>query len=132
SAFIRNPMIKAEDLDGARAEPDLPVYIDVGQPPSQDRSLADVWSALGGELKPSLDLIVTAPFVVEVAQPAGPPVLEEPRLAIVTPLGNEEAGGSRRPDRVAAGRLPPSPDETRKAGAENQPGRIVRVHGIGR
>src|SRR5438094_4245659 len=63
SAFIRNPMIKAEDLEGALAEPDLPVYLDVGQPPSQDRSLADVWSALGGELKPSLDVVVTAPIM---------------------------------------------------------------------
>ena len=27
----------------------------------QERSLADIWSALGGELKPSLDLVVTAP-----------------------------------------------------------------------
>ena len=101
-------------------------------PLGSDRSIADLWSALGGELKPSLDLIVTAPFVVDVAQPAGPPVLEEPRLAIVTPLGNEDAGGGRRPDRAAAKGRPASPDETRRAGAEKQPGRIVRVHGLGR
>ena len=53
-------MIKPGISSGALDEPDLPVYIDVGQPPSQDRSLADVWSALGGELKPSLDVVVTA------------------------------------------------------------------------
>jgi len=64
SAFIRNPMVKVDELDGTLAELDLPVYIDVGQPPAQDRSLADVWSALGGELKPSLDLVVTAPIAV--------------------------------------------------------------------
>ena len=39
------------------------MYIEVGQPASQERSLADIWSALGGELKPSLDLVVTAPIV---------------------------------------------------------------------
>jgi hypothetical protein len=75
-------MIKAEDLEGALAEPDLPVYIDVGQPPSQDRSLADVWSALGGELKPSLDVVVTPLMVVARSAPYGPPVLLCPTLGI--------------------------------------------------
>jgi Pvc16 N-terminal domain len=74
SAFIRNPMIKPELLEGSLAEPNLPVYIDVGQPPSQDRSLADVWSALGGELKPSLDVVVIAPIMVTRVAPYGPPV----------------------------------------------------------
>ena len=33
----------------------------VALPPPEDRSFADVWSALGGELKPSLDVVVSAP-----------------------------------------------------------------------
>jgi hypothetical protein len=33
----------------------------IALPPPEDRSFADVWSALGGELKPSLDLVVCAP-----------------------------------------------------------------------
>lgn len=82
SAFIRNPMIKPELLEGGLAEPNLPVYIDVGQPPSQDRSLADVWSALGGELKPSLDVVVIAPIMVGRAAPYGPPVRSVPTIGI--------------------------------------------------
>jgi uncharacterized protein DUF4255 len=82
SAFIRNPMIKPELLEGSLAEPNLPVYIDVGQPPSQDRSLADVWSALGGELKPSLDVVVIAPIMVTRATPYGPPVRSAPTIGI--------------------------------------------------
>ena len=82
AAFIKNPMIKPELLEGSLAEPDLPVYIDVGQPPSQDRSLADVWSALGGELKPSLDVVVTAPIMVGRATPYGPPVRSAPTIGI--------------------------------------------------
>ncbi|HEX2626858.1 MAG TPA: DUF4255 domain-containing protein [Candidatus Limnocylindrales bacterium] len=74
SAFLRTPMVKPENLEGSLAEPNLPVYIDVGQPPSQDRSLADVWSALGGELKPSLDVVVIAPIMVTRVAPYGPPV----------------------------------------------------------
>lgn len=82
SAFIRNPMIKPELLEGSLAEPNLPVYIDVGQPPSQDRSLADVWSALGGELKPSLDVVVTAPIMVTRIAPYGPPVRSTPTIGL--------------------------------------------------
>jgi hypothetical protein len=82
SAFIRNPMIKPELLEGSLAEPNLPVYIDVGQPPSQDRSLADVWSALGGELKPSLDVVVIAPIMVTRATPYGPPVRSTPTIGL--------------------------------------------------
>ena len=55
---LRNPMIKPATWSRARSPSRPAVYIDVGQPPSQDRSLADVWSALGGELKPSLDVVV--------------------------------------------------------------------------
>lgn len=82
SAFIRNPMIKPEQLEGSLAEPNLPVYIDVGQPPSQDRSLADVWSALGGELKPSLDVVVIAPILVTRVAPYGPPVRSVPTIGL--------------------------------------------------
>ena len=44
------------ELGGSLDDTDLPVYIEVGQPETQERSLADIWTALGGELKPSLDL----------------------------------------------------------------------------
>jgi hypothetical protein len=47
----------------------------VALPPPEDRSFADVWSALGGELKPSLDVVVTAPLAIPRPFPVGPPVL---------------------------------------------------------
>lgn len=132
--FIRHERMAPGECAGGLAEQSVPLIISTALPLGSDRSIADVWSALGGELKPSIDVIVTAPFVVDVSQAAGPPVLEEPRLAIVTPNGNEAAGGSRR-----AGRRQPSvqpglvqPDETRRLGAEPQPGRIVRVRGLDR
>jgi len=46
----------------------------VALPPPEDRAFADVWSALGGELKPSLDVVVIAPVDTGVLFPAGPPV----------------------------------------------------------
>ena len=94
--FLRNPMVKPGELGGSLDETDLPVYLDVGQPPPQDRSLADVWSALGGELKPSLDLVVTAPVSVTRSAPFGPPVLEGPDIGIASTGGAAERGVRRR------------------------------------
>ena len=44
----------------------IPVPMTIALPPPEDRAFADVWSALGGELKPSLDIVVSAP--VETGQ----------------------------------------------------------------
>jgi len=66
---------------GGRVDDYLPAYrygIDASvQFP--DRSFADVWTALGGELKPSLDVVVTAP-VAGLSFPAAPPVVSPPTL----------------------------------------------------
>ena len=122
SAFIRNPMIKAVDLEGALAEPDLPVYIDVGQPPSQDRSLADVWSALGGELKPSLDVVVTAPIMIKRDAPYGPPVLSIPTIGIGTKAGPSEIVKARARRQAPATERGSEQDELLPRGVSTTPG----------
>ncbi|GGY43934.1 DUF4255 domain-containing protein [Streptomyces tanashiensis] len=50
--------------------------LSVAVPPAESRSLADIWSALGGELKPSLDVVVTTPFPVTPVYEVAPPVTE--------------------------------------------------------
>jgi hypothetical protein len=72
-AFLRNETLPPELLTGQLAEIGLPVEVSVALPPPEDRSFADVWSALGGELKPSLDVVVTAPADSGRRFPAGPP-----------------------------------------------------------
>jgi len=133
SAFIRNAMLKPEELEGTLAEPNLPVYIDVAQPPSQDRSLADVWSALGGELKPSLDVVVTAPMVVGRSAPYGPPVLIGPSIGLAALSGPEEIvdgtirGKPKRTNRPVS----PLPEESLPANAkDDDPGLKLRVRGL--
>ncbi len=49
-------------------------------PLPEDRSISDVWSALGGELKPSIDVIVSAPFDTRIVVPAAPLVQDRPTL----------------------------------------------------
>lgn len=72
--FLRHERLPDEVLAGTLSGTMIPVLTTIALPPPPDRSLSDVWSALGGELKPSLDLVVTAPFDVQRQQEVGPPV----------------------------------------------------------
>jgi hypothetical protein len=80
--FLAHDALPADLLTGTLAEGSYPTILTVGLPPPQDRSLADIWSALGGELKPSLDLVVDTPFETARVGIAGPPVLEPPRVSV--------------------------------------------------
>lgn len=133
SAFIRNPMIKPDALEGTLAEPDLPVYIDVGQPPSQDRSLADVWSALGGELKPSLDVVVTAPIMVNRTASIGPLVLAGPSIGLTAGGAAETVSKRTATAAPGGGDADGEPVElvpAGAAGAKPVPGLAIRVRGL--
>jgi hypothetical protein len=80
ACFLRQDSVPAEflgdpDPEGLRM-PDQPVVLTVGLPPPEDRAFADVWSALGGELKPSLDVVVTVAVDTAQRRFTGPPVQE--------------------------------------------------------
>jgi hypothetical protein len=74
--FLAHDSVPHALLSGRMAELALPVPLTVALPPPEDRSFADVWTALGGELKPSLDIVVSAPFDAAAVLAAGPPVRE--------------------------------------------------------
>lgn len=63
--FLRNDRIPVEWLTGSLLENGWPLDVTIALPPPEDRALSDVWSALGGELKPSLDLVITTPVDVD-------------------------------------------------------------------
>ena len=134
--FLRHETLPPELLSGTLEGTALPVILTVALPPSEDRSIADVWSAMGGELKPSLDLVVTAPMEVERALAAGPPVLEEPILTVIRSAPPEKGRTRRRTRGTAAavdtGLEPAAAGvlaETRRAGTRRQPGRTLRIRG---
>ncbi len=128
SCFLAHEFVPPDLLAGALAGIDLPVLLTIALPPPADRSLSDVWTALGGELKPSLDLVVTAPVIDTREQPAGPPVLEQPRIKVG---GEAVTDRKARPDAQRPAPVSP-PDETVTAGAGKQPGRVLRVRGSAR
>jgi hypothetical protein len=72
-ALLRHDNVPPALLSGQLATLGLPVPLSVALPPPEDRSFADVWSALGGELKPSLDIVVSTPVLAGMPAPAAPP-----------------------------------------------------------
>jgi hypothetical protein len=105
SLFIRSDAIPEDVLQGSLAEVHPPatgpeaVRATIALPPPQDRSISDVWTALGGELKPSLDLVVTAPFDSRREFVVGTLVSEAPRIDIgpVEPRSDDEAEERSQP-----------------------------------
>lgn len=125
SCFVRNETIPKEVLAGVLATTDEPIFVTIALPPPQDRSLSDVWTALGGELKPSLDLVITAPVVDARSETPGPPVLEEPKLRV-----NGDRPAARAPRGQAEPDLEPAvQDEKLTVGQAPQPGRTIRLRG---
>lgn len=82
-----------------------PVGLSVGLPPDEDRSFADVWSALGGELRPSIDVVLSLPLEAGRAIEVGPPVEAPLRLDMSAADGEtnaERVGGDLEERREAA------------------------------
>lgn len=88
ACFLRSAVLPSDVLVGSLVDEDLPVTIAL--PPTTDRHLTDLWTALGGELKPALDLVVTAPFAAGMPRAAGPPVRQPPRVRVVGQPGPTE------------------------------------------
>ena len=132
TCFIAHETLPDDTLAGVLRETRLPCALTIALPPPQDRSLSDVWSALGGELKPSLDLGVTVPFAVKRIKAAAPPVTAEPLLAmrreddarkLVDVLPEEQR---RRAHRVGRRSLPGEPlNENGEPRGED--GRVLRA-----
>ncbi len=125
AGFLQHEYFPPELLQGTLEGEETPVLVTVALPPDDERKIADTWSALGGELKPSLDVVVTAPMNIARSIAAGPPVLEEPRLAMLATNdadgapegGGREAksgkdGGRRKRDAAAADKRAPATEDT--------------------
>jgi hypothetical protein len=101
--FLRFDAIPESVLNGALRETGSPCSLSVALPPPEDRAFADVWSSLGGELKPSLDLVITAPIARGLTFPAGPPVT----AGVAAHLRSSELGvdevAARKPAAASAG-----------------------------
>lgn len=82
ACFLSFDRMPTELLAGSLTDQAGQVSMTIALPPPEDRSFADVWTALGGELKPSLDLVITAPLATGQGFVTGPPVQEEPLVSL--------------------------------------------------
>jgi hypothetical protein len=110
--FLVSDALPAEVLQGELAGQPYPIRTTIALPLPPDRSVSDIWTALGGELKPSLDLIVTTPFDTGRSWSYGPPVFEEPRINLTGAGGAAETAG--RNGKKTSGK-PGGPDDPGKA-----------------
>jgi hypothetical protein len=120
---VRYDALPRDILSGTLLEQPLNVPVTVALPPPEDRALSDVWTALGGELKPSLDLVITAPVDSRHVEPVGPPVLEDPRISI----DGTPARSRRRGTQAEEPAERPHAEELVHAGSEEHPGRTIRL-----
>lgn len=127
ACFLRNDRIPLEWLTGSLQDNGWPLDTTIALPPPEDRALSDVWSALGGELKPSLDLVVTTPIDVTRFVEAATLVDTPPRFnwsgAGDQPESVQQATGSDgNPEVARVKRLEPTIAETVPNGASTNGG----------
>jgi hypothetical protein len=106
ATMLPRELLAADELPGSLGALGLAVPVTVAGSQTESRSLAEIWSALGGELKPSLDLVVTAPFPAFPEYDAGPPVTEGAAVRVrgLDDDPPESAERAHRPHQVAAAR----------------------------
>jgi hypothetical protein len=133
ACFLRHDYIPEDVLVGPLAEEVVPFGITLAIPPPEDRALSDVWSALGGELKPSLDLVVITPMDLDRAAATAAPVTEEPRFGFTRPDGSgEEVQAGAGAGDGSGGEDTPAGDgeqvaETFSRVAPGAPGRVFHI-----
>ncbi|MFF3641067.1 DUF4255 domain-containing protein [Streptomyces sp. NPDC002564] len=94
--LARSDVLPPRLYTGTLAELGLSVTLDVAGQSNLGASVADVWSALDGEMKASVDLRVTAPLASD-DWPAGPPVTEGLTVRSVdTSAAEADAADERR------------------------------------
>ncbi|MFI8948086.1 DUF4255 domain-containing protein [Streptomyces sp. NPDC053750] len=106
ATLLPRDLLAPAELPASLAALNLSVPLSVAGVQTESRSLAEIWSALGGELKPSLDLVVTVPFPAYPEYEAGPAVTEGAtvRLRDTADDASDAKGRSHRPHQVAAAR----------------------------
>jgi len=78
ACFMRYEIAPSTVMTPLLAEQEIPIGLQIAYPPPEDRQVSDVWTSLGGDLKPSVDLVVTVPMV--------PDSLYEIAEAVMKPL----------------------------------------------
>ena len=80
SCFLRYEVFPTRLMSPSLVANGYPIGVTIAQPPPDNRKVPDVWSSLGGDLKPSLDLVVTMTLDVGLFTEAAAEVMAPMRL----------------------------------------------------
>jgi hypothetical protein len=132
AALLRHDVVPTAHLRGALADQPIPVLLQLALPAGSERGIADVWNALGGELKPSLDLVVVAPFDPARVESAAPLVAAQPELRVRPSAIDPGLAAADTPAASGAQATPDDPDApAAEPGAESDEGPDPRRSGPG-
>ena len=117
--FSQHDFIPDEHLTSLLRDNKVPLTVQVGMPPPQDRQVSDVWTALGGNLKPSLDLVVNMRVDAGVMESVQHLVMEP--LLLRTRAFNTMELEERRQGRLLAAVEPPAEEVAEEPPAAKAP-----------
>ncbi|MDQ6783003.1 MAG: DUF4255 domain-containing protein [Actinomycetota bacterium] len=83
ACFMRYEVLPPFALTPLLAEVGFPLAVQIAYPPPEDRQVSDVWSSVGGDLKPSVDLVITMPIQPEQFYDVAQAVMAPMRLRSV-------------------------------------------------
>jgi hypothetical protein len=84
ACFLRHDVLPDASLTPLLRELETPLNVMIAYPPPENRQVSDVWTSLGGDLKPSIDLVITIPLQ--------PDLLFEIAQAVMSPLRLKAVG----------------------------------------
>jgi hypothetical protein len=84
ATFLRHDTVPESALTPLLRELELPIQVMIAYPPPENRQVSDVWTSLGGDLKPSIDLVATIALQ--------PDILYEIAHAVTAPVRLKASG----------------------------------------
>jgi hypothetical protein len=110
ACFMRHDHLPEFALTPLLRELGSPPGLMIAYPPPEDRQVSDVWSSLGGDLKPSVDLVVTMALDPEVLYDVAEAVMAPLRLRAVGHTTYDVEDDVREGRRPAPQAVPPEPE----------------------
>jgi hypothetical protein len=83
ACFLRHDTLPNAALTPLLRELETPLHVMIAYPPPENRQVSDVWTSLGGDLKPSVDLVITIPLQPDMLYDIAQAVMAPLRLRAV-------------------------------------------------
>jgi len=111
ACFLVHDIIPEQHMTQTLIETGFPLGVSIAYPPPENRQVSDVWSSLGGDLKPSVDLVITMALQPDSLLEVAKAVMAPLRLRSAAHTTFEADDGVRHlPDRPIDGAEPAEPE----------------------